>query len=161
MNFVRIDGWPDYVIHPNGVILRLWPKSRRNPKGCSREIKHKIANGYMRVCLCENSIKKYRFVHRLLAKAFIPNPENKPYVDHIRGKHIGNSLDNLRWATAKENSNGFTSNPAAIITKGCICKRGNGYQWRYNMSAINKSKYMKSLDALEKYRDETIKKYLI
>lgn len=58
-------------------------------------------NGYWYVGL---SSKNY-LVHRLLAKAFIPNPENKPCIDHINGKKDDNRLENLRWVTQKENCN--------------------------------------------------------
>lgn len=44
-------------------------------------------------------------IHRLLALAFIPNPENKPCIDHIDGNRKNNSLSNLRWCTVKENNN--------------------------------------------------------
>lgn len=44
-------------------------------------------------------------VHRLVAEAFISNPENKPYIDHINGDRQDPKVDNLRWVTQKENMN--------------------------------------------------------
>ena len=73
-------------------------------------------NGYMRVILSDNGKNKTYFVHRLVAAAFIPNPENLPEIDHIDGNRANNHADNLRWVTAKENCN----NP---ITKSRLHKK--------------------------------------
>ena len=61
--------------------------------------------GYAMTVLVKNEKRKHVLIHRLVAKAFIPNPENKPQVDHINGVKNDNRVENLRWATAKENKN--------------------------------------------------------
>ena len=53
--------------------------------------------------LCKNSIVYPKQVHRLVAEAFIPNPENKPNVDHLDTNTQNNKVDNLKWCTQKEN----------------------------------------------------------
>lgn len=58
-------------------------------------------NGHGYYCYLING--KHRYIHRLVASAFIPNPENKEQVDHIDGNKSNNHVDNLRWATRSEN----------------------------------------------------------
>lgn len=60
-----------------------------------------LATGYYRVML--NG--KNKCIHKIVAESFIPNPENKPQVDHIDGDISNNSVMNLRWVTPKENNN--------------------------------------------------------
>ena len=59
--------------------------------------------GYLFVCAKENGRKKNLLIHRLVAEAFIPNPENKPQVNHIDGNPHNNCVDNLEWVTPSEN----------------------------------------------------------
>lgn len=61
---------------------------------------------YYRVRLVKYGVGKNKSVHRLVAEAFIPNPDNKPCIDHINGNPIDNRVENLRWCTQEEN-NGF------------------------------------------------------
>lgn len=66
-------------------------------------------SGYPVVSLTMNGQTRVFFVHRLLAITFIPNPENKPNVDHINRDITDFSLENLRWTTQKENMNNENS----------------------------------------------------
>ena len=60
-------------------------------------------NQYLAVDLVIKDKRKMHKIHRLVAMAFIPNPENKPQVNHKDGNKLNNHIDNLEWATAKEN----------------------------------------------------------
>lgn len=78
-------------------------------KVCYRNVGEKIIKssqddrGYTTVNLHTTSLNKYILVHRLVAKAFIPNPLQKAQVNHIDGDPTNNCADNLEWCTAKEN----------------------------------------------------------
>lgn len=60
-------------------------------------------NGYSRMLLWSGDKSNKCLVHRLVAQAFIPNPDSKPQVNHIDGNKLNNHADNLEWATGSEN----------------------------------------------------------
>lgn len=59
--------------------------------------------GYLTVNACIDSSHKPIFVHRLVAEAFLPNPQNKPFINHIDNNPANNRVDNLEWCTQTEN----------------------------------------------------------
>lgn len=65
-----------------------------------------VIRGYKNVVLCRGGNEhKHKLVHRLVAEAFLPNPDGKPVVEHLDCNSLNNSVENLRWSTQKENCN--------------------------------------------------------
>lgn len=60
-------------------------------------------DNYYKVTLSKNGISKKERLHRLIAMAFLPNPLNKPFINHINGNKQDNNFENLEWCTAQEN----------------------------------------------------------
>lgn len=75
----------------------------------------KDKGGYLLVNLYKNKVSYTKAIHRLVAQAFIPNPDNKPQVNHIDENKTNNMVSNLEWMTAKENTNHGTRNERASI----------------------------------------------
>ena len=94
--FYPIVDYEGYYITTDG---RVW--SEKSKKFLS-QFPHK--NGYLLCDLYHDGKRKQHKIHRLVALTFIPNPENKPQVNHIDGNKANNHIDNLEWASAKENT---------------------------------------------------------
>lgn len=73
--------------------------------------------GYHYVDLRNKGVRKQFRVHRLVAEAYIPNPENKPQINHKDENKINNHVSNLEWVTAKENVNYGTHNERMAKTR--------------------------------------------
>lgn len=78
--------------------------SYKNYKDCGRIMKQYIRkNGYCEIGLSKDKKRKTYLVHRIVAKAFIPNPDNLPEVNHKNGIKSDNNVDNLEWVTSSQN----------------------------------------------------------
>ena len=98
---MEIIGYENYLIYDDGRVY--------NQK-FNRFLKHGTGRGYKIVRLCKEGKGKNHSVHRLLAEHYIPNPENKPAVDHINRIITDNTINNLRWVTLSENQQNRTFN---------------------------------------------------
>ena len=76
--------------------------------------------GYMRACIRHKGRKVERYIHRLVAEAFIENPEDKQFVNHIDGDKSNNSVENLEWVTRFENMRHCFDNELSPIAKPVI-----------------------------------------
>ena len=103
-----------------------WASNLGNIKSLKKVLKfNKVEKGYLHVTLYKNGTPKTIKAHRLTAKAFIPNIENKPEVNHIDGNKENNNIINLEWNTRAEN------NMHAIKNGLLKFKKGEGNFW-YN-----------------------------
>ena len=142
MEFKTIVGHSDYKINKRGEVFSLIRNKTLKP--------HTRRHGYYAVELNSKAFS----VHRLVAQTFIPNPLNKPFVNHINGIKTDNRIENLEWCTQSENCkhsfrigtqcNKGERHPNAKITLAQskeikeLIKEGNLYQTeiakKYNIS---------------------------
>lgn len=93
-----------YMVSSLGRVVSL---SKRNGVSYRQPFIMKPAigkrGGYLHIVLCVNNIKKDMKIHRIVAQAFIDNPNNYPHIDHINTNRLDNTKENLRWCTRSMN----------------------------------------------------------
>jgi hypothetical protein len=97
-----------YAVNKEGQVYSLRRGHVLSPK--------RNRDGYLRIQLYSVNGCEFVSIHRLIAETFIPNPENKPFVNHIDGNKQNNRVSNLEWCTQKENiahawENGLSNRP--------------------------------------------------
>lgn len=92
-----ISGWEDkYTISSDGKVYSIRTGKFLKPR--------LSMDGYERVCLCDGSVKREYRVHRLVAEAFIDNPDNLPQINHKDFDKLNNYISNLEWCTNYDNA---------------------------------------------------------
>lgn len=93
--FVQIKDYPNYFINEKGQCKSKYVSKLLKPRASG--------NGYLCYQLRNENGIKNKYIHRLVAETFIPNPDNLPMVDHIDGDKKNNKISNLRWVTNFQN----------------------------------------------------------
>lgn len=123
-----VGGYDNYMISSLGRVKSL----NYHNSGVERILKPSVGtNGYLSVVLSNCGKTKRVMIHRLVAEAFVPNPENKPCVDHINTKRNDNRAKNLRWCSLKENA----ENPKTKNNM-CLAQKKNGDKFKKKVRCV-------------------------
>ena len=107
-NLGRIKSLERMIITSNNITKKI---SEKILKPCLRK------NGYYSIVLQKNNKSKYYTIHRLVAKEFIPNPNNLPQVNHKDENKTNNNVNNLEWCTSKYNINYGSHNERQSLSR--------------------------------------------
>ena len=128
--------------------------------GSNRYLKATVSNHeYLRIGLKKDNINKQYLIHKLIAIAYIPNPDNKPFIDHINRIRTDNKINNLRWVTSSENNLNMPPRTDNISGQDHILydKIRNRFRFRTQKDYKYHSRYFKTEQEAIDYRDEYLR----
>jgi hypothetical protein len=151
---MEVKGFDNYLIYPNGNVYS---------KNINGFLKGKINNcGYSEVTLSKDGEPKTLKIHRLVALHYIPNPDNKPQVDHEDRDRSNNDISNLSWVTQSENCQNtvvYKSNKSTGIKNISYEKPRNRYKYKKEINKVKHEKTFKTLEEALEYKKEYELKY--
>jgi len=137
-----IKGFENYEVSDIGQV-------RNKTTGCILKGQDN-GRGYLEVGLHSNKKRKHKYIHRLVAEAFIPNPNHKPEVNHMDEDKTNNHVSNLEWVTHRENNNYGTKNERMKNSPG----------WRKNRTELlQRLRESNSIPIIVIYEDNTYEEY--
>ena len=137
-----MEEWKEITDFPNYEVSSLGKV--RNKRG--NILSQHLYQNYYKTKLCKDGKTSTCYVHRLVAEAFIDNPDNKPTIDHIDRVRTNNSVNNLRWATRYEQS----INKELIGDHHIHLQENQTYQVRI-------SRTFDTIEEAKKYRDACLR----
>lgn len=126
-----------YFIYTNGTVIKRETNKILKP--------YKSNNNYLYITVNTMKGTKHLKIHRLVAKAFIPNPNNYPCVNHINGNKLDNRVENLEWCTYSKNINHAFNND--------LMKSNCGKRTKVNQYDL-KGNFIKTWDSMSKIEKE-------
>ena len=153
--FLPISGYEGLYEISNYGVVKSFAKSNKRKGDYLINVLATV--GYYVVALTKNKKSKNIYIHRLLAEAFIPNPNKYKYVDHIDGNKQNNSIENIRWCSKKQNErfeNRKKPNHTSKYTGVCYDKYWGKWKAcvRVNGKTKNIGSYKTEYEAYLKYQ---------
>jgi hypothetical protein len=128
---MEVQGFPDYLIYQDGRVQN---------KKTGRILKTNKHQGYLYLNICKNNKSYTKYIHRLIAIHYIPNPNNYSHIDHKDRNRSNNNIDNLRWVTPIQNCQnvGISVRNTSGFKNIIFIEKTNSYRFQ---KAINGKKY--------------------